>query len=94
VVNVTIREVFIPTLAHGALGPFDELFAVLIFGIFAVMLLAPIVRAWMANDEESEEGLENSLEKGLENIAPFEASPEAPQQDNTTQTTDSHYRLN
>lgn len=37
----------IPLIAHGPLGPFDELFAILAVAIFLILFLAPLVRVWL-----------------------------------------------
>ncbi len=40
-------------LAHGALGPLDEIFLLLAVGIFAFMLISPLVSAWLKRDSQA-----------------------------------------
>lgn len=73
-----------PLLLHGALGPLDEIALLLAVGIFALMLIAPLVNTWLRRDSQSHQ---LPMPEGATPDGPAQAEPDpAP-------NTDDHYRL-
>lgn len=74
-----------PVLAHGALGPFDEILVIVVIGFFIVMFAAPTVIALVRRSRG--DGAEGEAQAA----APDEGQPAALDSANAARR--DHYRL-